>query len=207
VRAKPETWRNSHARRPTNRLKFIRTGSKNKFPAITTINPKIPMLISKTMTNAINEQIGNEFAASLQYVAIASRFDADALSVLAGHFYRQAGEERDHAMRFIGPLLLEQLKNRFVEADRRILLAAQPVDALAPRGDERPRHQRAVRLELRPLVIALRATFWKMSSAACASRTTSQAAADTRSRCPISRFKMSCSESATVKRTVDDAES
>jgi hypothetical protein len=109
------------------------------------------MLISKTMTNAINEQIGNEFAASLQYVAIASRFDADALSVLAGHFYRQAGEERDHAMRFIGPLLLEQLKNRFVEADRRILLAAQPVDALAPRGDERPRHQRAVRLELRPL--------------------------------------------------------
>ena len=59
------------------------------------------MLISKTMTNAINEQIGNEFAASLQYVAIASRFDADALSVLAGHFYRQAGEERDHAMRFV----------------------------------------------------------------------------------------------------------
>ena len=105
------------------------------------------MLISKTMTNAINEQIGNEFAASLQYVAIASRFDADALSVLAGHFYRQAGEERDYAMRFIGPLLLEQLKNRFVEADRRILLAAQPVDALAPGGDERPRKQRAVGLE------------------------------------------------------------
>ena len=31
------------------------------------------MLISKTMTNAINEQIGNEFGASMQYVAIASR--------------------------------------------------------------------------------------------------------------------------------------
>ncbi|MBC7366763.1 MAG: ferritin [Undibacterium sp.] len=59
------------------------------------------MLISKTMTNAINEQIGNEFGASMQYVAIASRFDADALSVLARHFYRQAEEERDHAMRFV----------------------------------------------------------------------------------------------------------
>jgi ferritin len=68
------------------------------------------VLISKEMTNAINEQIGNEFAASLQYVAIASRFDAEALSVLAGHFYRQAGEERDHAMRFVKYLVDAQGK-------------------------------------------------------------------------------------------------
>ena len=70
AKAKPEAWKNSHARRPTNQLKFIGTGGK-KIPAITTINPKIPMLISKTMTNAISEQIGNEFGASMQYVAIA----------------------------------------------------------------------------------------------------------------------------------------
>jgi bacterioferritin B len=59
------------------------------------------MLISKKMNSAINEQIGNEFLASLQYVAIASRFAGEGLSALAGHFYRQAEEERDHAMRFV----------------------------------------------------------------------------------------------------------
>jgi bacterioferritin B len=59
------------------------------------------MLISKKMNAAINEQIGNEFAASLQYVAIASHFAADGLPALANHFYRQAEEEREHAMRFV----------------------------------------------------------------------------------------------------------
>src|SRR5437016_1097548 len=59
------------------------------------------MLISKKMNSAINEQIGNEFAASLQYVAIASHFACEGLNVLAAHFYKQAEEERDHAMRFI----------------------------------------------------------------------------------------------------------
>jgi ferritin len=59
------------------------------------------MLISKRINEAINQQIGNEFAASLQYVAIAAHFENEALPQLAGHFYRQAEEERDHAMRFI----------------------------------------------------------------------------------------------------------
>jgi len=59
------------------------------------------MLISKKMNTAINQQIGNEFEASLQYVAIASRFAGEGLTALAGHFYRQADEERDHAMRFV----------------------------------------------------------------------------------------------------------
>ncbi len=59
------------------------------------------MLISKKINDAINQQIGNEFGASLQYVAIAVYFDQLALPRLAGHFYRQAEEERDHAMRFV----------------------------------------------------------------------------------------------------------
>ncbi len=59
------------------------------------------MLISPKMNAAINEQIGNEFAASLQYVAIASHFAGEGLSELAGKFYLQAEEERDHAMRFV----------------------------------------------------------------------------------------------------------
>ncbi|MGH7662952.1 MAG: ferritin [Gemmatimonadaceae bacterium] len=53
------------------------------------------------MNAALNEQIGHEFGASLQYVAIATYFDAEGLPALARHFYRQATEERDHAMRFV----------------------------------------------------------------------------------------------------------
>jgi ferritin len=59
------------------------------------------MLISKKINDAINQQIGNEFGASLQYVAIAVYFDQLALPRLAGHFYRQAEEEREHSMRFV----------------------------------------------------------------------------------------------------------
>ena len=59
------------------------------------------MIISEQMNSALNEQIGNEFKASLQYVAIAAYFARESLPELAGHFYRQAGEERDHAMRFV----------------------------------------------------------------------------------------------------------
>jgi ferritin len=63
------------------------------------------MLISGEMNAAINEQIGHEFAAMLQYVAIATSFDGEALPVLARHYYRQAEEEREHAMRFVRYLL------------------------------------------------------------------------------------------------------
>lgn len=59
------------------------------------------MLISQKMNDAINVQIGNEFNASLQYVAIAAHFDSETLPELAAHFYRQGEEERDHAMRFV----------------------------------------------------------------------------------------------------------
>ena len=59
------------------------------------------MLISSKMNAAINQQIGNEFGASVQYVAIASHFAGEGLTALAGHFYKQSDEERDHAMRFV----------------------------------------------------------------------------------------------------------
>ena len=54
---------------------------------------------------AINEQIANEFAASQQYVAIAVYYDAETLPGLAAHFYRQAVEERNHAMMLVQYLL------------------------------------------------------------------------------------------------------
>ena len=54
---------------------------------------------------AVNEQIANEFAASQQYVAIAVYYDAKSLPQLAAHFYRQAVEERNHAMMLVQYLL------------------------------------------------------------------------------------------------------
>jgi len=47
---------------------------------------------------AVNEQVGREFAASQQYIAIAVYYDSETLPQLAAHFYRQAVEERNHAM-------------------------------------------------------------------------------------------------------------
>ena len=59
------------------------------------------MLTSKKVINAINEQIGYEFSASMQYYAIAAHFAAEALPQLSQHFFKQAEEEKGHALRFI----------------------------------------------------------------------------------------------------------
>jgi ferritin len=53
----------------------------------------------------LNEQIGHEFAAHQQYVACAVHYDAETLPQLARFFYRQALEERDHAMMMVQYLL------------------------------------------------------------------------------------------------------
>ena len=53
----------------------------------------------------MNEQVGREFAASQQYVAIAVYYDSETLPQLAAHFYRQAVEERNHAMMIVQYLL------------------------------------------------------------------------------------------------------
>ncbi len=53
----------------------------------------------------LNEQIANEFAASQQYVACAVYYDGETLPQLAAFFYRQALEERDHAMMMVRYLL------------------------------------------------------------------------------------------------------
>jgi len=59
------------------------------------------MLISKETADALNAQVGHEFGASLQYVAISSYFNQEGLPELAHHFQLQADEERAHAMRII----------------------------------------------------------------------------------------------------------
>jgi len=72
--------------------------------------------------DAVNEQIGYEFAASQQYIAVAAWFDAETLPNLAAHFYRQAVEERNHAMMLVQFLL---------DADRPVTIPA----VTAPKTD------------------------------------------------------------------------
>jgi ferritin len=62
-------------------------------------------LISEALNGRMNEQIGHEFGASLQYVNIAAYFDDAGLPVLTQHFFRQADEEREHAMKFVRYIL------------------------------------------------------------------------------------------------------
>ena len=58
-----------------------------------------------SFAGALNDQIANEFGASQQYVGAAVYYDAETLPRLAGFFYRQALEERDHAMMMVQYLL------------------------------------------------------------------------------------------------------
>ncbi|MGI8460153.1 MAG: ferritin [Solirubrobacterales bacterium] len=62
-------------------------------------------MTEKSFPAALNEQIANEFGASQQYVGIAVYYDSETLPRLAGFFYRQALEEREHAMMMIRYLL------------------------------------------------------------------------------------------------------
>lgn len=84
-------------------------------------------------TDALIEQIGHEFAASQQYVAIAVWYDGQTLPQLARHFYRQAVEERNHAMIIVQYLLdarkpvtipaVDAPKNDFADAVEPVRLA------------------------------------------------------------------------------------
>lgn len=62
-------------------------------------------MTTSTFAAQLTAQIGEEFAAHQQYVAIAAHYDALTLPQLADFFYRQAAEERAHAMMMIRYLL------------------------------------------------------------------------------------------------------
>lgn len=93
------------------------------------------MLASDKLLTAMNRQVGNEFGAALQYVSIAAYFEGQALTGLARFFYRQAEEEREHAMKFVsfvvdagGELQIPDIsapKARFDSAREAVQLALQ----------------------------------------------------------------------------------
>jgi bacterioferritin B len=78
------------------------------------------MVSSQQLIGAFNQQVGHEMGASLLYVSIASYFDSEELAQLAAYFYRQAEEERDHAMRFV---------RYVVDAGGRVAVPAIPAPA------------------------------------------------------------------------------
>jgi ferritin len=59
----------------------------------------------RSFPEALNEQIANEFSAAMQYIGAAVYYDTVTLPRLAAFFYRQALEEREHAMMMVQYLL------------------------------------------------------------------------------------------------------
>jgi len=86
-----------------------------------------------SFVDRLREQIGYEFAAHQQYVALAVWFDGQDLPQLAKHFYRQSLEERNHAMMIVRYLLdndiqppipgVDEIRNDFAEAADLVELA------------------------------------------------------------------------------------
>ena len=62
-------------------------------------------MAESSFADALNAQVSNEFAASQQYIGAAVYYDSETLPRLAAFFYRQAVEERNHAMIMVQYLL------------------------------------------------------------------------------------------------------
>jgi ferritin len=62
-------------------------------------------MANQSFPDALNEQIANEFSAHQQYIGAAVYYDAETLPRLAQFFYRQALEERSHAMMMVQYLI------------------------------------------------------------------------------------------------------
>jgi len=83
----------------------------------------------------LRAQVRNEFTAAQQYLAVGVWFDGRDLPRLAAHFYRQALEERNHAMMMVRYLLdrgehvtipgVDEVRNEFDSAEELVSLALQ----------------------------------------------------------------------------------
>ena len=65
------------------------------------------MMISQKMADQLNEQVKNEFFAQWAYLDMAFAFENMGLKIFAKWFFRQADEEKEHAMK-IAQYLLDQ---------------------------------------------------------------------------------------------------
>jgi ferritin len=62
-------------------------------------------MASERFVDALNAQIAREFSAAHQYVAVGNYYVAETFPRLASFFYKQAEEEREHAMKMVSYLL------------------------------------------------------------------------------------------------------
>lgn len=93
------------------------------------------MMLNKRVVDALNEQLISEFGASAQYVAAAVYFEEMVLPELAKFFFRQAEEERMHAMKIVHFLLetgckpiipaTPDLRNEFESAEDVVQMALE----------------------------------------------------------------------------------
>ena len=63
------------------------------------------MIVSAKLNALLSAQIGHELENSNRYIAIASYFEGECLFGLAKIYFKQAEEEREHAMKFVKFLL------------------------------------------------------------------------------------------------------
>ena len=91
------------------------------------------MLVKQSIIDALNQQVGEEFSASAQYIAIALYYGSETLPELAKYFQAQAMEEHGHAMKLLhfinntgGKALVpatREPKNHFETAEEPVQLA------------------------------------------------------------------------------------
>jgi ferritin len=62
-------------------------------------------LPSERFVAALNDQIRREFAAAHQYIAVGAWYEGQTFPQLAKFFYKQADEERGHALRMVNYLV------------------------------------------------------------------------------------------------------
>jgi len=79
----------------------------------------------------LQEQIRIEFTATQQYIAIAAYLDNDDLPQLAKFFYRQADEEREHAMKIVQYFIDRDFRVEIPGADEVRNQFETPRDAIA----------------------------------------------------------------------------
>ena len=58
-------------------------------------------MADETFISKLNQQLGSEFSAHQQYLSVATYYDLLTMPQMADFFYRQASEERDHALMMI----------------------------------------------------------------------------------------------------------
>src|SRR5689334_5872272 len=73
--------------------------------AATAAGGRVPRMPDPAFVDRLTEQIGYESGASQQYVAVAVYYDNETLPRLAAFFYKQALEERNHAMMMVQYLM------------------------------------------------------------------------------------------------------